>query len=114
MTNYKRLFKFIKGRKRYLVLSLIMIIIVQTLNFLSPLIVKVILDDCIMGIEYNWVEVNKKTDYTITYNDKLYKQERHLTSDDQQIKKVSIVISKTSFYFVDSSVVEGHKEIENN
>ena len=47
MTNYKRLFKFIKGRKRYLVLSLIMIIIVQTLNFLSPLIVKVILDDCI-------------------------------------------------------------------
>lgn len=114
MTNYKRLFKLIKGRKRYLVLSLVMIIIVQTLNFLSPLIVKVILDDCIMGIEYNWVEVNKKTDYTITYNDKLYKQERHLTPDDQQIKKVSIVISKTSFYFVDSSVVEGHKEIENN
>ena len=67
MKNLKRTFKFTKGNIRFVVVSVLMIILVQVLNFLSPLIVKVILDDCIMGIEYNWVEVNKKTDYKVCY-----------------------------------------------
>lgn len=111
MTNYKRLFKFIKGKKRYLVISLIMIIIVQTLNFLSPLIVKNILDDGVMGIEYPWVEVEKMGTQTIEFENKYYKQERHLNENDKEIGKASIVINKTNFYFVDSEVVDGHKEV---
>ena len=52
MKNYKRLFHFVKGRTPLLILSLSMILIVQILGFISPLLVKSILDDCIMGIEY--------------------------------------------------------------
>lgn len=114
MTNYKRLFKFIKGKKRYLVISLIMIIIVQTLNFLSPLIVKNILDDGVMGIEYPWVEVENNTSQSIYFEGKYYKQERHLAKNEHVIKKVSVVINKTSFYFIDSNIEEGHKEIVDN
>ena len=64
MNNYKRLLHFLKGKFRYLIISLIMILIIQCLNFISPLIVKTLLDDYIMGIEYNWVEVETKDDYT--------------------------------------------------
>ena len=114
MTNYKRLFKFIKGKKRYLVISLIMIIIVQTLNFISPLIVKTILDDCIMGIEYDWKEVASDSDKAVYYNGHYYKQERHLTQDDIVIKDASIVILKTNFYFVDDDIQSGHNELDGN
>lgn len=114
MTNYKRLFKFIKGKKRYLVISLIMIIIVQTLNFISPLIVKTILDDCIMGIEYDWKEVASDSDKAVYYNGHYYKQERHITQDDIVIKDASIVILKTNFYFVDDDIQSGHNELDGN
>ena len=69
MNNYKRLFHFLKGRFRYLIVSLIMIFIIQCLNFVSPLIVKTLLDDYIMGIEYSWVEVESEDDYTVNYID---------------------------------------------
>lgn len=114
MTNYKRLFKFIKGRKRYLLISLLMIIIVQTLNFISPLIVKTILDDCIMGIEYDWKEVQTNGEQTVNYNDHYYKQVRHLNDNDIVIGDASIVILKTRFYFVNGQVISGHKEIQDN
>ncbi len=114
MTNYKRLFKFIKGKKRYLVISLIMIIIVQTLNFLSPLIVKTILDDCIMGIEYDWKKVSTLDEQTVTYNGQNYKQTRHLDANDIVLGDASIVILKTSFYFVDEHVEKGHNDLSGN
>ena len=62
--NLSRLFRILKGKKYLLVISIILIIIIQGLNFISPLIVKRILDDCILGIEYNWVEVHTLTSYT--------------------------------------------------
>lgn len=113
MTNYKRLFKFIKGKKRYLVISLIMIIIVQVANFISPLLVKTVLDDCIMGIEYDWKEVLEDSDKAVHYNGHYYKQERHL-DNDTVIGDASIVILKTNFYFVNEKVVSGHNELSGN
>lgn len=114
MTNYKRLFRFIKGKRRYLVISLFMIVIVQTLNFLSPLLVKSILDDCIMGIEYSWQEVKEKTEQTVEYDNRYFKQTRHITEEDEIVGDASIVILKTSFYFVDTKIEDGHKELKNN
>ncbi|MDY2902571.1 MAG: multidrug ABC transporter permease, partial [Bacilli bacterium] len=73
MRNYKRLFKILKGNYRYLVFSLILILLIQSLNFIQPLLVKGILDDCILGIEYEWVEVDAQDQYTVLYNNKLYK-----------------------------------------
>lgn len=114
MNNYKRLFHFLKGRFRYLIVSLIMIFIIQGLNFISPLIVKILLDDYIMGIEYNWVEVSEEDDYTVNYNNHLYKQERYLDENDNIIKDVSIFLYESKVYFVDEKIESGQKEIIDN
>ncbi len=112
MKNYKRLFHFLKGRYHLLVISLIMILIVQILGFLSPLIVKKILDDCILGIEYSWVEVKEEDKYTVLYQDHLYKQERYLDQEDEVLSHASIVLYKTGFYFAHDTVESGQKELK--
>lgn len=114
MNNYKRLLHFLKGKFRYLIISLIMILIIQCLNFISPLIVKTLLDDYIMGIEYNWVEVETKDDYTVDYLNRLFKQERYIDNDDNVIKNVSIFLYESKVYFVDEKIETGQKEIINN
>ena len=114
MNNYKRLFHFLKGRFRYLIVSLIMIFIIQCLNFISPLIVKTLLDDYIMGIEYNWVEVEEADDYTVSYLNRIFKQERYLDDNDKVIKNVSIFLYEAKVYFVDEKIATGQKEIANN
>ena len=114
MKNYKRLLSFLKGRFHFFYISLIMILIVQSLNFLSPLLVKALLDDYIMGIEYDWVEVKNEDDKTVNYLSRYFKQVRYLDSDDEVIKDVSIVLYKTGIYFVDEKVISGTKEISDN
>lgn len=95
-----------------LVITVIMIIIVQVLNFLSPLIVKTILDDYILGIEYEWVEVNYVNEKTVNFEGRTFIQKRHL-EDEVFLKEVSIVIYKNKYYFVDEEVAAGARTIEN-
>ena len=114
MNNYKRMFHFLKGRFRYLIVSLVMIFIIQCLNFVSPLIVKTLLDDYIMGIEYSWVEVDQEDDYTVNYIDRIFKQERYIDEDDNVLKDVSIFLYEGKVYFVDEKIETGQKEIINN
>ena len=114
MNNYKRMLHFLKGRFRYLIVSLIMIFIIQSLNFISPLIVKTLLDDYIMGIEYDWVEVSQEDDYTVNYINRIFKQERYIDEDDNIIKNVSIFLYEGKVYFVDEKIEIGQKEIINN
>ena len=114
MSNLKRLFHFLKGRYRYLIVSLIMILIIQFLNFVSPLIVKTLLDDYILGIEYNWVEVIQEDDYTVNYMDRIFKQERYIDDDDTITKNVSIFLYESKVYFVDEKIETGQKEIIDN
>ena len=112
--NLKRLFRILKGHYHLLVLSIILIIIIQGLNFVSPLIVKKILDDCILGIEYSWVEVTDSDEYTVSYNNKFYKQKRNLDEDDNVISNASIVINGGAFYFIEDEVIDGKKELNDN
>lgn len=112
MKNFRRVFKYVKGRYHLLVITVIMIIIVQVLNFLSPLIVKTILDDYILGIEYEWVEVNYVNEKTVNFEGRTFIQKRHL-EDEVFLKEVSIVIYKNKYYFVDEEVAAGARTIEN-
>lgn len=114
MNNYKTLFHFLKGRFRYLIVSLIMIFVIQLLNFVSPLIVKTLLDDYIMGIEYDWVEVTEEDDYTVSYIGRIFKQARYVDSDDEIKKDVSIFLYEAKVYFVDEKIETGQKEIIDN
>lgn len=114
MRNYKRLFKILKGNYRYLVFSLILILLIQSLNFIQPLLVKGILDDCILGIEYEWIEVDAQDQYTVLYNNKLYKQKRYLNENETFTDEASIVLFKGGFYFADSRISDGLKDIDGN
>lgn len=114
MNNIKRVFKYVKGRYHLFFLSILMIILVQGLGFASPLIVKAILDDYIMGIEYEWNEVASNDEQAVFYEDHYYIQTRHLDEDDIIIQKASIVLYKTSFYLVYDIVPSGHKSLTGN
>ena len=114
LKNYKRLLQFLKGKYKLFIISLVMIFIVQSLNFITPLITKTLLDDYIMGIEYSWVKVEDKDKYTVSFNDNLYKQERYIDNNDVVLSDASIVLYKSNFYFVDEKVIDGKKEISDS
>src|SRR5690554_5839261 len=101
MRNLKRVFRYVKGRYRFVVISLSMIILVQILNFFSPLIVKEVLDNYIMGIEFDWVEIETASEKAVAFNNKIYKQARFLDEDDRVLNKASIIIYKGAIYFID-------------
>ncbi len=114
MKNFKRVFKYMKGRYHLLVYSVALIVIVQLLGFITPLIVKTILDDYILGIEYPWVEVTQSDEKTVIYDNRYFKQKRHLDDDDVILGDVSIVINKTNFYLIYDHVESGNRTFENN
>ena len=60
MKNYKRLFSLIKCKLHWFFISLLMVILIQGLAFISPLLVKVVLDDYILGIEFKEKNVKKE------------------------------------------------------
>lgn len=111
MRNFKRLFKLIKGRYRYLVISLVMILIIQLLELLSPILVMNVLDEGLSGVEYPWVQVEEMGEKTIEFNDKFYKQERHLDDTDKIIGDASVVIIKRDYYLIEDKIEIGVNEI---
>ena len=112
--NLKRLFKILKGKYYLLVICIVLLLIIQGLNFVSPLIVKEILDECILGIEYPWVLVEDEDDYTVVLNNHIYKQERHLDDDDNVLGDASVIIFKGKFYFTEEKIIDGKKELNKN
>lgn len=111
MTNLKRVFRYVKGRYHLFATSLIMILIVQLLGFITPLLVKTLLDDYILGIEYTWHEVDQATEQTVLFDGRYFIQERHLQSEDVVIGDASIVLYKGKVYFVEADVASGQRTI---
>ncbi len=83
-------------------------IIIQILGLLSPLIVKSILDNYLVGIEKPWYEVSEAGNGTVTYDDRFF------TQDTSAGNEVSILIYEGGYYFVDQAINEGSRTIENN
>lgn len=114
MRNYKRLFKLIKGYYKFFVVSVIMILLIQTLELIGPLLVKNILDEGLLGIEYPWVVVQDCDDTTVFYNDKYYKQIRHKKDDDVILNNATILIINKNFYLIDDEVIEGNRIVDDD
>lgn len=114
MRSLKRLFRFVKGQYHLFFLSIIVVLIIQILGFITPLMVKSILDDHILGIEYEWVEIESKSDKAVFFQNHYYKQKRYLNENDITLGEKSIIIYKTNLYFIDDSVVKGSKTIEDS
>ena len=109
MTNIKRLFRYIKGRYHLFFLSISMVIIVQILGFLTPLLVKVILDDYLLGIEAPWAEVNYVDSETVNFYNQNYKQVKNLDENETHGKIVTIIIHNAGYYFVEDEVIDGQR-----
>lgn len=114
MKNYKRLFRLIKGHYRYLVISILMILLIQALELVSPMLVKNVLDEGLSGVEYPWIEVLEEDEKTVTFKNHYYKQYRHKDDNDVVIKDVSVVIIKKNFYMIPEKVEEGTKELKDD
>ncbi len=114
MKNYKRLFRLIKGHYRYLVISILMILLIQALELVSPMLVKNVLDEGLSGVEYPWIEVLEEDEKTITFKNHYYKQYRHKDDNDVVIKDISVVIIKKNFYMIPEKVEEGTKELKDD
>ena len=111
MKNYKILFKLIKCKLHWFLISLLMIIIAQLLAFITPLLVKVVLDDCIMGIEYEWNQVVELDNSAVSYNGNYYKQTRYLDDNDVVCGDASVVLYKNGFYFTNNKLPSSNKNI---
>lgn len=113
MNNFKRLFKLIKPFKGLAIVSIIMIIFVQILGFIGPLIVKEVLDNCLLGIEQPWYEIKEETNNSVNYLGKNYVQEKHL-NNQEIINDVYLVLIDHEYYLVNDPIVQGEMKIENN
>lgn len=106
----KKVWRYIRKYKKLLVISITAMIIVQILNLASPLIVKSIMDDYLIGIEDAWYETDTETN--VLYNNKYY------TQDEQSNNGIMVVIQRANYYFVDEIIEEkyirGNKEVITN
>lgn len=106
----KKVWRYIRKYKKLLVISITAMIIVQILNLASPLIVKSIMDDYLIGIENTWYETTDETN--VYYNNKYY------TQDETSNSGAMVVIQRANYYFVDEiideSYIRGNKEVITN
>lgn len=109
----KKVWRYIKRYKLLLSITIITMLIVQGLNFLSPLIVKSIMDEYLIGIENAWYETTLETN--VVYNNKNY------TQDVKNSNGAMVLIHRNNYYYIDeiidSEYVSGNKQIsydENN
>ena len=108
MKTMKKVWRYISKYKRLLIISFTAMLIVQALGLVAPLIVKAIVDDYLVGIENPWYVVSEETMNTVSYNGVIYSQDQ--VTDDG----VSIVIYEGKYYFSDSIVPMGNKDLSGN
>ena len=108
MKTMKKVWRYISKYKKLLFISLGAMIIVQILGLLSPLIVKSILDDYLVGIEKPWYEITEQNENAVTY------QNRYFTQDTITEDGASVVIFEGGYYFSETIVIPGNKSLEGN
>ncbi|MFA6647442.1 MAG: ABC transporter ATP-binding protein [Candidatus Izemoplasmatales bacterium] len=104
----KKVWRYISKYKKLLTITLISMVIIQALGLASPLIVKSILDNYLVGIEKPWYEVQEMSPDTVEYDS------RYFTQDEVTDHVVSVVIYQGGYYFVDSKLETGNRTIEND
>ena len=113
MKNFKRLFKLIKPFRTFAIISVIMVIFVQILGFIGPLIVKRVLDDCLLGIEQPWFEIEEESKASVFYNNKYYVQEKNI-NDSKVINNVNIILVDHNYYLVEGTIETGEISVKDN
>lgn len=107
MKTMKKVWRYISKYKKLLTITFSAMVIIQLLGLIAPLLVKAILDNYLVGIENPWYEVSQSNEDTVNVFN------RYFTQDEVSDHEVSIVIFEGKYYFVDSAVENGNKEIQN-
>ncbi len=108
MKTMKKVWRYISKYKKLLIISLSAMLLVQALGLLSPLIVKSILDNYLVGIERPWYPVESASNDSVFYNNRYYSQNAFSNEG------VSIVIYRGGYYFSESIVESGNKNLDSN
>ncbi len=108
MKAMKKVWRYIAKYKKLLVITFLAMLVVQALGLASPLLVKAILDDYLVGIEDPWYLSDADGDKVVLYQGKYYTQE------DVGGDRVSVVLYQGGFYFVEDAVPTGNKHVEGN
>ncbi|MGL5020968.1 MAG: ABC transporter ATP-binding protein, partial [Mycoplasmatales bacterium] len=104
MISYKRAWYFVKHYKFQMILMIILMILVQFLNMLSPLIMRQIIDENLVGITHPWVTLQNSDDKTVEYNSMYFKQEKNIVSNNIVLEHYSIVMENDKYYMVNAIV----------
>lgn len=104
METYKKAWQFMKHFKFRMILLVLCMILVQFFAMLSPYIISKIIDDNIVGVTYPWVQVTEEDRYTVIYDNEIYKQERHLDTDDVVVGNLTLIMDETYFYAIKDDV----------
>ncbi|MDF2699666.1 MAG: transporter, permease and ATPase component [Haloplasmataceae bacterium] len=115
MKIMKKVWRYVRKYKKLLYISLIMMLINQLLGLASPLIVKEILDEHLVGIEKTWYVVENEDENTVYFNGQYYKQARYFSENEVMGDAASIVLYKADFYFVNQEIHSGgSRAVKNN
>lgn len=105
MKTMKKVWRYISKYKKLLWISLTAMVFIQALGLLSPLIVKSILDNYLVGIEKPWYEVSSpSTSSVMVFN-------RYFTQEIENDSSVSVVIYQGGYYFSEDLVKDGNKSL---
>jgi ATP-binding cassette subfamily B protein len=102
-----KVWRYITPYKFLLTATLLAMLVVQVLGLVSPLIIKSIMDDYLIGIERPWYETTETVD-SVEYKGRFFQQQE--SSGDS----ISIVVIGTSYYFSEEVVVQGQKILNND
>lgn len=103
----KKVWRYVMPYQGLLTITLLAMLVVQVLGLASPLIIKSIMDDYLIGIERPWYETTETVD-SVNYDNRYFQQ--HTPTGDA----ISIVVIGTSYYFSEDVVAQGQKIIEGN
>jgi ATP-binding cassette subfamily B protein len=102
-----KVWRYVTPYKFLLTATLLAMLVVQVLGLVSPLIIKSIMDDYLIGIERPWYETTETVD-SVEYKGRFFQQQE--SSGDA----ISIVVIGTSYYFSEEVVVQGQKILNND
>ncbi|RUT29809.1 ABC transporter ATP-binding protein [Paenibacillus zeisoli] len=87
----KSLFKYALTAKKTFILALIMLAIGVAADLAGPFIARTMIDDHVLAIEKSYFQTQTKDDYTVSYNNELYKREDRFSPGEPKGQEVRIL-----------------------
>jgi len=116
MSVGSRLYRYAMLYKKSILIALLLLTIAVVAELTGPFIAKKMIDNHILGIEYQWFETSGVNDSSaVQYNGSWYKRIDHFGEEEKKGKEVRILQVDRSYYFIPSAIAfDGRRAIEGN